>query len=531
MFCTNCGNELKDGSRFCNACGAPVEANSEAPVAKTQAMPPSKESPADNQTNFAGQMESDRQRSRKKLSPLMILVIVLALLAATAFAAVFIAQQANQNEQAPQEEQVEEPQVELSPEEQAIADLDGWWFSQYHHDTMGYQPAFGNIHDCVIDWYRNDPEAGAVAFYSTVSITRAERFSENGSEGWRFFTNTSTNEDWAYYETDDDANELPIYKIAFGYGVVDEASYNIFSPERYGMSRITDLSVLDGAMTGKERELFEQAQELASNRASEGGESSDDENTFDQAAAEAEARAAAEAAGKQIFTGTIELADATTRMQETNSPGAIGTDYSNPTFAFMVLDSPATVTAKNADGGTYLREPYRTHDGVESILLGSTDSYDSGISEWQPYEGEKITIACSQDEMSFFSDTMGVLFGARAISAEIIAPLTDSLAKKKSTASASSNDYVLADSATRGYSRSELEKLSNHDLFIARNEIYARHGRKFKSSELQQYFGSKSWYTPTIESDDFADSMLSDIELANARLMLEIETARGSEYI
>lgn len=535
MFCTHCGNELKDGSRFCNACGAPVEASAEEPLAEAQAKPLPDEPPAPAQTSFAGQMESDRQRSRKKLSPLMILVIVLALLAATALAAVLVTQQANQDEQveapqaeAPQAEapQADEAQIELSPEEQAIADLDGWWYSSYH-DAEGFRPAFGNIHDSVIDWYRYSSDTRDVFFYSTVGITEAERFSENNATGWRFFTDTSDNKSWAYYEVDGDADELPIYKTAFGYGVIDSDSYNIFSPERYGMSRITDPSVLDDGLA--DRGLLKKAQDLAAARESE--KPSADGETFDQAAAEAEARAAAEATGKQIFTGTIELEDAITRMQETGSPGAIGTDYSNPTFAFMVLDSPATVTAKNPDGGTNQLEPYRAHGEVESILLGSTDSYDPGISEWQPYEGEKVTIACSRDEMSFFSDAMGALFGARARSAEIIAPLTASNMKAESTASTSGGDYFLADSATRSYSRSELEKLSNHDLFIARNEIYARHGRKFKSSELQQYFGSKSWYHPTIEAADFVDGMLSDIELANAHLMLDIETARGSEYI
>ena len=31
---------------------------------------------------------------------------------------------------------------------------------------------------------------------------------------------------------------------------------------------------------------------------------------------------------------------------------------------------------------------------------------------------------------------------------------------------------------------------------LAKNELYARHGRKFKSKELQEYFESKDWYVP-----------------------------------
>ena len=42
---------------------------------------------------------------------------------------------------------------------------------------------------------------------------------------------------------------------------------------------------------------------------------------------------------------------------------------------------------------------------------------------------------------------------------------------------------------------------------IARNEIYARHGRKFNDSELQAYFNSKSWYKGTVNPEDFSTSV------------------------
>ena len=44
-------------------------------------------------------------------------------------------------------------------------------------------------------------------------------------------------------------------------------------------------------------------------------------------------------------------------------------------------------------------------------------------------------------------------------------------------------------------------------MFI--NEIYAKHGRKFKTDSIQKYFDSKSWYQPKVEPDDF-DSRVKD---------------------
>lgn len=50
---------------------------------------------------------------------------------------------------------------------------------------------------------------------------------------------------------------------------------------------------------------------------------------------------------------------------------------------------------------------------------------------------------------------------------------------------------------------------------MARNEIYARHGRKFKDAQIQAYFDSRSWYSGTVEADSFDESALSDIERTN----------------
>lgn len=95
----------------------------------------------------------------------------------------------------------------------------------------------------------------------------------------------------------------------------------------------------------------------------------------------------------------------------------------------------------------------------------------------------------------------------------------------------SPSGYVLPDSQTRVYSDSELSKLDVHTLFLARNEIYARHGRKFVSEELQSYFGGKTWYHGTIEPGDFSDNQLSQTERTNAQAMLAIEKSRNSPYV
>ena len=97
-----------------------------------------------------------------------------------------------------------------------------------------------------------------------------------------------------------------------------------------------------------------------------------------------------------------------------------------------------------------------------------------------------------------------------------------------------SDDYVLPDSATYEYSTGELSGLSDWELYLARNEIYARHGREFRNEDLRRYFSGRSWYTPLYSPDDFdarVGSFLNATEQRNAETILSLEQSRGSAYI
>ena len=88
-------------------------------------------------------------------------------------------------------------------------------------------------------------------------------------------------------------------------------------------------------------------------------------------------------------------------------------------------------------------------------------------------------------------------------------------------------EYILPESASRLLTEADLENLTQEDLRIARNEIYARHGRKFLDEGLQEYFNGKSWYNGTIEPDDFKEDMLSEIERTNEDIIVNYETKMG----
>ena len=97
-------------------------------------------------------------------------------------------------------------------------------------------------------------------------------------------------------------------------------------------------------------------------------------------------------------------------------------------------------------------------------------------------------------------------------------------ASTSSGTSSTDDGYIISDSSIRELTDSDLSGLSKSKLRIARNEIYARHHRKFDSADLQIYFDKKSWYSGTIEPSDFDEkNELSQIEKKNIDLIKKYE--------
>ena len=67
---------------------------------------------------------------------------------------------------------------------------------------------------------------------------------------------------------------------------------------------------------------------------------------------------------------------------------------------------------------------------------------------------------------------------------------------------------------------SMLHGLSLHELRLLRNEIYARHGRIFKTTWIQQYFGFQPWYDP---KEDFKDEEISGSDKTNIETIVAYE--------
>lgn len=87
------------------------------------------------------------------------------------------------------------------------------------------------------------------------------------------------------------------------------------------------------------------------------------------------------------------------------------------------------------------------------------------------------------------------------------------------------DEFVLPLSSTVRLNGDELLNFSDNELLIARNEIYARHGRKFNDYYLSRYFESRSWYEGNVSPADFDAAVLGEIEKENIKTIQSAEHA------
>lgn len=83
--------------------------------------------------------------------------------------------------------------------------------------------------------------------------------------------------------------------------------------------------------------------------------------------------------------------------------------------------------------------------------------------------------------------------------------------------------YLVPGGDGRYITKVELKYMDKKTLRLARNEFYARHGRKFNDEELQAYFDAQPWYVGIIEPEDFDESVLNKYEKKNIKKLAAAE--------
>ncbi|SHK27784.1 YARHG domain-containing protein [Hespellia stercorisuis] len=95
----------------------------------------------------------------------------------------------------------------------------------------------------------------------------------------------------------------------------------------------------------------------------------------------------------------------------------------------------------------------------------------------------------------------------------------------------STGPYILPESAKHSLSENELSNLTDYELFLARNEIFARYGVMFKDEKLNQFFCTKSWYHPTISAEELNAEDMDATDKQNVQTLLTYEKRRGSQFV
>ena len=72
--------------------------------------------------------------------------------------------------------------------------------------------------------------------------------------------------------------------------------------------------------------------------------------------------------------------------------------------------------------------------------------------------------------------------------------------------------------------------MSQEEILLARNEMYARHGRKFNTPEIHDYFIEQPWYTEIYEPEEFdsmANEVFNEYEKENINIIVNYEEKMG----
>ncbi|NJM72698.1 MAG: YARHG domain-containing protein [Scytonema sp. RU_4_4] len=107
-------------------------------------------------------------------------------------------------------------------------------------------------------------------------------------------------------------------------------------------------------------------------------------------------------------------------------------------------------------------------------------------------------------------------------------PKTQSVPNSFVPSIGSANDYSWL--SQRSVTDADLDGKSGFELDIMRNSIFARHGRRFDTAGLQQFFEKQPWYRPLYSPQDFPTSLLSNTEQWNVKYIAQYQDRYNGRF-
>lgn len=229
---------------------------------------------------------------------------------------------------------------------------------------------------------------------------------------------------------------------------------------------------------------------------------------------------------KQYKAGNLDYAQAKEALDEINEEALEGEDAEKLLDFQDELETDLKVQMSHlAAVSDYkkimenLRDMENAGLGSDEVLTDLRETYEPEYILYLDTESRKLAEAGqSKEAISMLEEVKSLVDDSQAV-ANLILDIQSGVI---------GGDYILPDSNSRYLTESDIQYLSIREINYAKNEIYARHGRRFQSQELQNYFNSKSWYRGTIEPSDFQQSVLNDYEKKNAELLSKWEFSMES---
>lgn len=205
-----------------------------------------------------------------------------------------------------------------------------------------------------------------------------------------------------------------------------------------------------------------------------------------------------------------------TEKAETEAPAAEVKETKAAETEAAAAEMAETKAAETEAAAAEVAETEAAAAEVAETKAAETEAAATEVAETKAAETEA---AAGSEKDSKFEDLSGVdLFD---LSPEI--QETETKEKETEAAEDTRSEYIFADADTRYLTQEEVDKLSLQAVCYAKNEIYARHGRKFLSTELQEYFNDKSWYQGTVEAEKFSPSVFNKYESDNIQILVKAE--------
>ena len=239
-------------------------------------------------------------------------------------------------------------------------------------------------------------------------------------------------------------------------------------------------------------------------------------------------------------TATVTPTPVITRAPAFMANDYLGTWYSKNGLVCLSIDDltlkSVTFTFSQASDseGTRVSEASDTAKVAgNAAKLDFTDSWGNQVSGNMTFDQGKLYLrldtTVTADGAGMAPKVDGVMTREKA-AAEATA--TPTVAAPEESKDISSRDYIFPDSDSRYLTDEDLAGYSSDQLELAKNEIYARHGRKFVTQRIADYFNSKSWYKGTEDPETFDNNqgdIFNEYEVANISKIADTEKLLRSQ--